>query len=127
MAERKSKVMQLANEEARRLCNNTVGAEHLLLALSRLTGSKAARALAARGITYQALLGTIKSKADGSDPTPGGVMRVGMDAKEAIENAVGEARALGNSAVDPEHILLGICMSHANQWLIHCNCLGQVP
>jgi ATP-dependent Clp protease ATP-binding subunit ClpA len=57
-----------AREEAGRLHHGFIGCEHLLLALSATEGSQAAQALAALGLSTQALRERVTALIDGTDP-----------------------------------------------------------
>lgn len=58
--ERARRVIILAEEEARRLGNTWIGAEHLLLAILREEGSVPQDFLCGRGITYEDVLADVK-------------------------------------------------------------------
>jgi excisionase family DNA binding protein len=110
--ERASRVLWLAHEEARRDWDDGVGTEHVLLALLSEGKGIAARALSELGVQPQtmraqveALRSTAKRRAS---KRSGGEIVMTPEAKESIELAVQEARALGHHYLGTEHLLLGV-------------------
>ena len=107
--EKARKVIVLAQEEAKRLGNNYVGTEHLLLGILAEGESIAAKVLKSMDITLnkvrreiEELIGKGNAKVSPQD------MTFTPRAKKAIESAHDEARRLGHSYIGPEHLLLGI-------------------
>ena len=102
--ERARQAVQFAQEEAAALQHGAVGTEHLLVGLLCVKDGLAAWTLAGLGITVDAVraeLANGKEKASGPMPfTP--------KAKEAFEQALREALALGHNHIGTEHILLAL-------------------
>jgi len=106
--ERASRVLKMAQEEARSLNHPAVGTEHILLSILKDGESVAARALARLGINLKAMIAEMRKI------MPPGEIPVGRDinftprAKRALELAAEEARQQGVNYVGTEHLLLGI-------------------
>jgi ATP-dependent Clp protease ATP-binding subunit ClpC len=98
----------IAQEEARVLCHDHVGSDHLLLALlsQQQEGEIAGRVLASAGITRDAVLALMP------DPDSGwplsGHIPFGDDLKRAMKCALMEAQKLGHSHIGTGHLLLGM-------------------
>jgi D-alanyl-D-alanine carboxypeptidase len=117
-------VVAEAREEARSLGATRLEAEHLLLALSRQTASDAGRVLVQAGLDHRGLQHALDAELERSLETVGvtigavalaerplptaGQPRWGTSAKRALERALTIARAHGDRAVRPTHILLGV-------------------
>jgi ATP-dependent Clp protease ATP-binding subunit ClpC len=106
--DRARQVVVLAQAEARIHNHDYIGTEHLLLALVNEGEGVAAKALAALGITQEAVrqeAGEII--ADGQTP-PTGRIPFTPQAKKAMQLALRETMHLGHSYIGTEHILLGL-------------------
>ena len=111
-----TRVLELAQEEARRFGGgNTVGTEHLLLALVKEGEGNAARVLDRLGVS----LGRVRVEIQGQLGVPEGrispqrPMSLSAKAKRVLELALEEARELNPKLglpyyVDTEHLLLGL-------------------
>lgn len=100
-------VVGLAEDEARRLPNDYVGTEHLLLAVLRDERSVASEALAARGVTAAALVRALEEWVTGTGEVGVGPLALTERSKRAL--ALAELEARGSlSQVEPEHVLLGL-------------------
>jgi hypothetical protein len=104
------KVVQLAQEEARRFNHEYIGTEHLLLALVK-KGSGTAVAILAQLKIDPARLRTEIEKI--VLPGPEEVVTLGRmpqtpRAKKAIEYAIEETGCFGHVEVGPEHLLIGL-------------------
>ncbi|MGI6145885.1 MAG: ATP-dependent Clp protease ATP-binding subunit [Firmicutes bacterium] len=106
--ERAQKVLLLSQDEARKLGHSIVGTEHILLGLAREGQGVAARALAALGISPDAIRSQVESIVGRGDPAT--VMGVALSprAKRVLELAIDEARSMGHGYVGTEHLLLGL-------------------
>ena len=101
--ERARKVVHMANEEAQRYQHEYIGPEHVLLALLSEGWSIAAKFVDPVVVRkeVETLINTGPAAvSDAFPPTP--------RAKQIVENAMLEARNLGQDFVDPEHLLLGL-------------------
>ncbi|MBP6964816.1 MAG: hypothetical protein KBC96_10450 [Armatimonadetes bacterium] len=102
------KAIFLAQQEAEKLGYNSVGPEHLLLALIREDDCVAASLLERLGID----LGTLKSEvmkivSRGTDHI-GDDMQLTTEAKRAVDQAFNEGRRLNDEWIGTEHLLLGL-------------------
>lgn len=106
------RVMQLANKEAREFKHEYIGTEHILLGLVKECG-KNKKSGVYRILRHRLSYPEIKSEVKKIIP-PGvellTISRLPMSprAKKVIEYAVEEARSLGCSRVDTEHLLIGL-------------------
>ncbi len=101
-------VVVLAQEEARTLKHDHVGAEHLLLGLLREGGGPAATALESFDITLERVRGeVVRIVGVGAEGSPG-QMPFTPDAKRVLEVSLKEALPLGHNYIGTEHILLAL-------------------
>lgn len=100
--------MDGAEVEARALAHSYIGTEHILLALLREPESRAARALASLGVTYEKVTAAVARmmgrgvEVDALPPAFTG------KAQEAVDLAAREASGQGLERADTEHILLAL-------------------
>lgn len=106
--DRAHKVMQLANEEARRFNHEYLGTEHILLGLT-IEGSGVSTHVLQTSVKWQSIRFELE-KIMRSGPTMVTMAKVPQTprAKKVIEYSMDEARNLGHSRVGAEHILLGL-------------------
>src|SRR4029077_18990935 len=102
------RVIVLAQEEARMLNHDYIGTEHLLLGLIREGEGVAARALESLGISLDAVRQQVEEIIGPGQQAPSGHIPFTPRAKEVLELAQREARALGHDYMGTEHILLGL-------------------
>jgi hypothetical protein len=102
-------VLQLAEVEARRLQHSYVGTEHLLLGLAAEGDGVAASVLRSRGLDDPRIRREIESIVQ-SGPTPvtEKVLPLTPRSKQVIDFAKEDARIVGQSSVDTEHLLIGL-------------------
>src|SRR4051794_9451773 len=103
------RVLQLAEDEARRFNQEYVGTDHLLLGILREGENPAARTLTRLGVglTHVRLVMETFTR-DRADP-PGEVIPRTPRLREAIERAAEEAGRLGNDlGIGPAHLLLAV-------------------
>ena len=100
--------IRLAQENAARLGHSYVGSEHLLLGLASQEYSPAACALRKAGADSQSLRVAIAQRV--GIGVPARSLHQGLTPRccQAIREAVGESRRLGQRAVNSEHLLLGL-------------------
>jgi ATP-dependent Clp protease ATP-binding subunit ClpA len=98
----------LAQEEARRLNHNYIGTEHLLAGLRREERGAAARALAAAGITVDALRGQIETIIGQGTQPPSGHIPFTPRAKKCLELSLRQALKLNHRHIDTGHLLLAL-------------------
>jgi ATP-dependent Clp protease ATP-binding subunit ClpC len=102
------KAVMLSQEEARRLGHNFVGTEQMLLGVIREGTSVAAEVLADLGVTLDAA----RAEAEGITGRGSGVIPAEIpftpNVRRIFEQAIQEARQLGQNYIAPEHLLLAI-------------------
>lgn len=101
-------VMQLAQQEARRLSHNYIDTEHLLLGLIAEGGGIAARVLASNGLDLDAGRAAVDEVAGPGEAPQLGEIGLTPRGKLAIEKGVTEARKLRHHFIGTEHLLLGL-------------------
>ena len=106
-------VLKRAQEAALKLGNKYVGTEHILLGLTLVSDSLAAKALESQGVTYHQVMDKIQSMTGGTsayyipaDFTP--------RAKRVVESSVQEAFRMGTGYVGTEHILIALIRENDN-------------
>ncbi len=102
------RVVDVAQEEARRLDHSYIGTEHILLALISERSGTAARALALLGITEEAARQQVEHLLGRGHREPSAAIMMTPPAKRALELALTEAVTLGAATIGTEHILLGL-------------------
>ncbi len=106
--ERARRLVFFAQEEARRLGENYVSTEHLLLGLTRENGSVAARILDRMGVSLERVRSEVERQVARGDGRLGQDMQLTPRAKRVIDLAYDEARQLSNKYIGTEHLLLGM-------------------
>jgi ATP-dependent Clp protease ATP-binding subunit ClpC len=107
--DRARKVMQLANEEARRLNHEYIGTEHILLGLVKEGAGVAANVLKNLDIDLRKIrLEIEKIVFSGPDMVTMGKLPQTPRAKKVIEYSIEEARNFNHNYVGTEHLLLGL-------------------
>jgi ATP-dependent Clp protease ATP-binding subunit ClpC len=101
-------VVDLAQDEARMLNHNQVGTEHILLGLIHGGEGAAAKALAALGISLEAVRQQAEEITRQGHQHPSGHIPFTPRAKKALGLALREALQLGHNQIGTEHILLGL-------------------
>jgi len=97
-----------AQDEARELCHDHVGTEHLLLALARERTTLAARALEFAAIDHARVREEVERALGRGDAMPSGLIPFAPGAKKALELALRESLDMNDPFIGPEHVLLGI-------------------
>ncbi len=107
-------ILRKAQECAVELGHDYVGCEHLLLALARGPEGTARRSLNEAGMTEERLLELIEQKQGRGNGS--GAPSQGLTARSrgAIEMAVAEALRGSGTAIEPEHLLMGILREGEN-------------
>jgi ATP-dependent Clp protease ATP-binding subunit ClpA len=107
--DRARKVMQLANQEAKRLNHACIGPEHILLGLVSEGSGVAANVLKNMGIDLQKIRQEVeKNGQSGSAAVTKGRLPRTDQAKKVIEFSIDEARSLNHNYVGTEHLILGL-------------------
>src|SRR5579864_5788946 len=108
-SDRARKVMQLANQEARRFCHEYIGTEHILLGLIKGESGVAANVLKNLDVDLAQVRQEIeKIIQSGPETAITGRLPQTPRAKKVVEYAVEEARKLNHNYVGTEHLLLGL-------------------
>ncbi len=107
--DRAKRVLALAQDEAIRFNHTYIGAEHLLLGLTREGEGVAARALDALGVELSKLRSAVEFMVgrgtSGASPSE---ITLAPIVKKIFEIAIAESRTLGHNQIGTEHLLLGI-------------------
>jgi ATP-dependent Clp protease ATP-binding subunit ClpA len=98
----------LAEEEARRLNHNHIGAEHLLLGLVREGNGVAARMLAGLGVELADVRSAVESVIGAGEGAVGAEIELTPHATRTLQFAHDAAQRLHHGAVGTEHLLLGL-------------------
>jgi ATP-dependent Clp protease ATP-binding subunit ClpA len=107
--DRGRKVMQLANQEAKRLNHACIAPEHILLGLVSEGSGVAANVLKNMGIDLQKIRQEVeKNGQSGSGAVTKGRLPQTDQAKKVIEYSIEEARSLNHNYVGTEHLILGL-------------------
>jgi len=102
------KAIMLAQEEARRLGQNLVGTEQILLGLIAEGTGVAAKVLTAQGVTLQDARREVEKIIGRSSRFVPAEIPFTPKARAVFEQAFEEARQLGHNYIAPEHLLLGL-------------------
>jgi ATP-dependent Clp protease ATP-binding subunit ClpC len=108
--DRARKVMALANQEAQRFNHEYIGTEHILLGLVKEGSGTGAKVLNYLGVDIERLRLEVEKlvKSGRPDRRTMGKLPMTPRAKEVIEYAIEETKALGHKKLGTEHILLGL-------------------
>ena len=112
--ERAQKALTLAQEAAGSFGHSYIGSEHLLLGLLREGGGPAAKALAAAGVTEDALVKQIEDLSGRGAPDSTAPQGMTPRTKRIIELSLQSAGQMGTNYVGTEHLLLGILREGQN-------------
>ena len=101
--------LELAAGEARDRYHNYIGTEHILLGLLKSESSVISNVMRRLGVDEKAIRIEVE-KFTANGPTPGASVNIPYTprAKNALQLAGKEARALHQPQINPEHILLGL-------------------
>jgi len=103
------RIAQLAAEHASALGTTRIETEHLLSALLAEGNGLALRVLSSLEIETRQVTAALARGGQGTQrPADGGEPRFSAQSRTALELAVAESAALGNSYVGTEHLLLGL-------------------
>ena len=106
--ERAQQALAKAQEAAGSFGHSYIGSEHLLLGLLREGGGPAAKALAAAGVTDDALVKQIEDLSGRGTPDASAPQGMTPRTKRIIELSIRAAAQMGSGYVGTEHLLLGI-------------------
>ncbi|MUL38302.1 ATP-dependent Clp protease ATP-binding subunit [Gloeocapsopsis dulcis] len=102
------KVIMLSQEETRRLGHNLVGTEQILLGLIGEGTGVAAKVLTELGVSLQDTRTEVEKIIGRENRFVPAELPFTPKVKRVFEQALAEARQLGNNYIDTEHILLGL-------------------
>lgn len=102
------RVLQGAEEEARRLQHGYIGTEHLLLGLLRVEDEVTAQLLTGLEVELGEVRSAVELVIGRGDQPAAGTMHATPRAKKVLVLAGEEARRFGQEAVDTPHVLLGL-------------------
>lgn len=103
------KLLAASQEEAGDWRHRYVGTEHLLLAAARQEGSRVARFLDAKGLTYERIARFVeRQKGRGKVHVPADELEPTQRLRRVMKLAYEEARREGLETIEPEHLILGI-------------------
>ena len=97
-----------AQEEAKRLNHDFIGAEHILLGLARETDGVFAKVMSSLGSPLDEIESSVLTALRPLDQSSGREIELMPRAKRIIELAVDEARQLNSPSVGTEHLLIGL-------------------
>jgi Clp amino terminal domain, pathogenicity island component/UvrB/uvrC motif len=106
--DRARRVVDLAQEEAKRLNHGYIGTEHILLGLIREGEGVAAKALELLGISLDAVRQQVEEIIGQGQQAPSGHIPFTPRAKKVLELSLRESQKLGHNYIGTEHILLGL-------------------
>jgi len=106
--------IQFAREEAERLGQPAIGTEHVLLGILRCQRSRAAKALAALGVTLESARLCLQTTLPGLPPGAAEGGTVTVQAGRILERAVREAAKRGDRLVGVEDLLLALLSDSRN-------------
>ncbi|MDO5142723.1 MAG: ATP-dependent Clp protease ATP-binding subunit [Eubacteriales bacterium] len=112
--ERAQQALANAQQAAGSFGHNYIGSEHLLLGLLREGGGPAAKALAAVGVTDEALVQRIEALSGRGAPDAKAPQGMTPRTKRIIELSIQSAAKMGTNYVGTEHLLLGILREGQN-------------
>ena len=122
LSDESRRVLELAEEEARRLGHPFVGTEHLLIGLLLEGGSAAAELLIDSGVEVDDLREILGGPAEEGEPDDD-ELPFTPRARSCLRRAVQEGRRFGIERAEPEHLLLAILADEdgvAVQALVDC-------
>lgn len=107
-SDRARQVVVEASETARTLGHGCIGAEHLLIGVIAVKRGAGARVLKSLGVTDKAVRRELLLRhPPGDRPTQGG-LPFNEEGKSVLERSLVEAKNLGDSQIQTEHILLAL-------------------
>jgi hypothetical protein len=108
LTKRANEVLVRSEKHARRLRHDSVGSEHLLLAILDDPASLAVKALIAEGAEPTDLRTATEERVPAGDAPSPAAVPVSPAARRALEASLKEALELGHNYIGTEHMLLGL-------------------
>jgi ATP-dependent Clp protease ATP-binding subunit ClpC len=109
--QRARRVLSLAQEEAERMQQSSIGTGHLLLGLIREEGGVASQVLRDLGLRTNQVEQIVERLTSAEKREGVTRMDLSPEAKKVLEHAVDEARRMGHNYIGTEHLLLGLVRS----------------
>ena len=111
LTDRARRVMELAEQEARRFNHEYIGTEHILLGLVEEAGGRGANVLKTSGVDLNKVrLEVEKLVKSGPDPVAKGKLPSTPRAKEVVKHALKEAKRLHHNYIGTEHLLVALLL-----------------
>jgi ATP-dependent Clp protease ATP-binding subunit ClpC len=107
-SERAKRVLVSAREQAGRLGSQTIGTEHLLLAILAEGDGAAWDVLGAAGVTADRVRSELSEIAGTRSQSPGGHIPFTPRALRIIEMSLKQSEQFGSASIQPEHMLLAL-------------------
>ncbi|HEY9089917.1 MAG TPA: ATP-dependent Clp protease ATP-binding subunit [Anaerolineaceae bacterium] len=124
--QRARRVLSLAHQEAERMRQNSIGTEHLLLALIQEEGGVAGRVLRDLGLELDRVREVVE-RFSGTGTHRGGKIDLSPGVQQVLEYAIDEARRMGHHYIGTEHLLLGLIRSNEGTAMDVLRKLGVTP
>ncbi len=124
--QRARRVLSLAHQEAERMRQNSIGTEHLLLALIQEEGGVAGRVLRDLGLEVDRVREVVE-RFSGTGTHRGGKIDLSPGVQQVLEYAIDEARRMGHHYIGTEHLLLGLIRSNEGTAMDVLRKLGITP
>jgi ATP-dependent Clp protease ATP-binding subunit ClpC len=124
--QRARRVLSLAHQEAERMRQNSIGTEHLLLALIQEEGGVAGRVLRDLGLETERVREVVE-RFSGTGTYRGGKIDLSPGVQQVLEYAIDEARRMGHHYIGTEHLLLGLIRSNEGTAMDVLRKLGITP
>jgi ATP-dependent Clp protease ATP-binding subunit ClpC len=124
--QRARRVLSLAHQEAERMRQNSIGTEHLLLALIQEEGGVAGRVLRDLGLETDRVREVVE-RFSGTGNYRGGKIDLSSGVQQVLEFAIDEARRMGHHYIGTEHLLLGLIRSPEGVAMDVLRKLGVTP
>ncbi len=124
--QRARRVLSLAHQEAERMRQNSIGTEHLLLALIQEEGGVAGRVLRDLGLETDRVREVVE-RFSGTGSYRGGKIDLSPGVQQVLEYAIDEARRMGHHYIGTEHLLLGLIRSNEGTAMDVLRKLGITP
>ncbi|OQY45254.1 MAG: NDP-hexose 4-ketoreductase [Anaerolineaceae bacterium 4572_78] len=105
---RARRILTFAQEEAKKLNNNYVGTEHLLLGLVREDSGVAIRVLKDLKVDLKLVRNRLEDKIGKGKRSMYGKLSLTPRTKRVMEYSIDEAKRLGHHYIGTEHLLLGL-------------------
>ncbi len=107
-SDRARQVVVQASDTARTMGHGFIGAEHLLLGVIAEKHGVGARVLESLGVTDEAVRGELLLRHPQGDRPSEGALPFNEEGKSVLERSLVEARNLGDSQIQTEHMLLAL-------------------